>query len=48
MQPNKKKNAIAVIEASALVIGESKIKIKVSINLKRLLIVNFNVKAVRI
>ena len=44
---NSKKNAIAVTEESTLVLGELNITVKVCISL-RLLIVTFNIKAVRI
>ena len=45
---NSKKNAIAVTEESTLVLGELNITVKVCISLKRLLIVTFNIKAIRI
>ena len=50
MQPNiqSSKNGTAVTEESTLVLGEPSITVKVCISLKRLLIVTFNIKAVRI
>ena len=42
------KYAIAVIEESTLVLGEPNITVNVRISIKRLLIVTFNIKAVRI
>ena len=50
MLPNKQnsKNTIADTEESTLVLGEPNITVKVCISLKRLLIVTFNIKAIRI
>ena len=50
VRPNKQnsKNVIAVTEESILVLGEPNITVKVYISLKGLLIVTFNIKAVRI
>ena len=48
-QINKtQKNAITVTEESTLVLGEPNITVKVCIIPKRLLIVTFNIKAIRI
>ena len=43
-----KENAIAVTEENTLVLGEPNIIVKVCVSLKGLLIVTFNIKAVRI
>ena len=49
MQPSKQnsKNVIVVTEENTLVLGEPNFAVKVFISLKRLLIVTFNIKAVR-
>ena len=54
MRPNKQnsKNAIGVIEESSLVLGEPNITVcmyfEVCISLKKLLMVTFNIKAIKI
>ena len=47
MEPNKQ-NAIVVNEESSLVPGGPNISVKVYINLKRLLVVILNIKAIKI
>ena len=50
MRPNKQnsKKTIAITEESTLVLGQPNLTVKVFISLKRLLIVTFNIRAVRI